>query len=300
MLQKVLVEKLEAELLPPMITQLLEERLATLLEKCEAYLPLVAWPTVLTVTQNLSSHEAMCCLKTWSNSWTTSARFHDSNLERCALGCKSALDDLSHYVRCERLWVEVDIATSVEVEEEPDTIQQRLLLETPTSERARRLVVAFSGYHVLKNGHLGRIQRTEASNDYRDVISLTRSLADAYAIKHPRKGPRGERRCESRRIECPEIVPSGTDARSCTLPEADFPTRYAVEDDRTTACGTWVPRPSAPEGASREGCEPECNDLALGEHHAGCSVALLALEAGEATMVTRTAHTIRILSPPWS
>lgn len=48
----------------------------------------------------LPTHEVVQVLKTWSNSWATSHRFHESQRLPCLLGCESGLDSLVHYAFC--------------------------------------------------------------------------------------------------------------------------------------------------------------------------------------------------------
>jgi hypothetical protein len=43
-------------------------------------------------------------LKTFFNSWTTSSRMHADICLPCLFGCAGAIDSLSHYLRCPRLW----------------------------------------------------------------------------------------------------------------------------------------------------------------------------------------------------
>ena len=60
---------------------------------------------------SLSSHCAMCVLKTWLHAWTTSHRMHGPEVLTCVFGCRAASDSLAHYVGCRRLWLAVTSAT---------------------------------------------------------------------------------------------------------------------------------------------------------------------------------------------
>ena len=99
-------------------------------------------------------------------------------------------------------------------------------------------MVAYSVYHVIKNGHLDAIQRASQANNYSSILDLARALADAYAIKFPR----------------------------------------AREDQRSTSSSSDPGDTSGKCAAAvghRDCCKPECADLAVGEHHPSCSAAYL-------------------------
>jgi len=55
----------------------------------------------LRVLRSLRKHDAMCVLKTWTNSWSTSKRYHEDPIFPCLLGCSAGgIDDLEHYYQC--------------------------------------------------------------------------------------------------------------------------------------------------------------------------------------------------------
>jgi len=47
--------------------------------------------------------EVMQVIKTWSNSWATTHRFHESGRLPCLLGCPDEPDSLDHYAFCVRM-----------------------------------------------------------------------------------------------------------------------------------------------------------------------------------------------------
>ena len=79
-------------------------------------------------------HEAMCFIKTVAKSWTTRLRYHDGALKFCAFGCRHAPDDLAHYISCVRLRSAIDKATGVAGEADPDSVRERLLLESANND----------------------------------------------------------------------------------------------------------------------------------------------------------------------
>ena len=53
--------------------------------------------------RKLKCYEAVQVLRTWSNSWSTSYRYHESRLLPCLLGCPGMADNMVHYARCPRI-----------------------------------------------------------------------------------------------------------------------------------------------------------------------------------------------------
>ena len=48
----------------------------------------------------MKCYEAIQVLRTWSNSWSTSYRYHESRKLPCLLGCAGMPDSISHYACC--------------------------------------------------------------------------------------------------------------------------------------------------------------------------------------------------------
>ena len=53
--------------------------------------------------RSLPMHVTIPVIKTYTNSWATSTRYHEKVRETCIFGCLAS-DCLSHYFRCEYLW----------------------------------------------------------------------------------------------------------------------------------------------------------------------------------------------------
>ena len=221
------------------LAKLFEKRLATTFCSLFPTAFTVDWASVFLLLRRGSMHGAMCFLETIANSWTTSTRYHDGVLDYCLFGCRNAPDDLANYIRCVRLWTEIDEATGVEVDVDPDGVRERLLLGSATAERIRRLTVAYSVYHAMKHGHINMIKRAAASGDFADVLKQTRVAAEAFVIKFPSRSTR------PRRSEAPITRPRGDSG------------------DR------------GKEHGLRDACEPECADLPSGQHHPCCSASYL-------------------------
>jgi len=55
---------------------------------------------VVPILRTLKCYEAVHVLRTWSNSWSTSYRYHESRLLPCLLGCPGMADNMKHYPCC--------------------------------------------------------------------------------------------------------------------------------------------------------------------------------------------------------
>ena len=200
--QWLFIESTMPVLHPLGLAKLFEKRLATTFCSLFPTAFTVDWAGVFLLLRRGSMHEAMCFIETLANSWTTSSRYHDSAVEFCAFGCRHAPDDLAHYICCVRLWSAIDRATGMAGEADPDSVRERLLLESANNDRKRRLTVAFSVCHAMKQGHLDMIKRAGASGDFANVLKQTRAAAETFAIKFPSIRPcRSEARIAPRRGE---------------------------------------------------------------------------------------------------
>ena len=54
----------------------------------------------LLIVKSLKPHVAVQVIKTWSNAWATTHRFHEARRLPCLFGCSDALDSLNHYAFC--------------------------------------------------------------------------------------------------------------------------------------------------------------------------------------------------------
>ena len=48
--------------------------------------------------------DAVKIIKTWSNGWATSSRYHEGVILPCLFGCKACTDNLQHYMQCPHLF----------------------------------------------------------------------------------------------------------------------------------------------------------------------------------------------------
>ena len=89
----------------------------------------------------------MKIVKTWTNAWSTSRRYHEKCILPCLLGCSDGVDDLSHYFRCFRLWPIVDNCFGDLV---PSGSFFKHGLKSPTKSCLLVNAAIFHAYHAVK------------------------------------------------------------------------------------------------------------------------------------------------------
>jgi len=126
---------------------------------------------VLPLISKMRVHEAMQIIKTWTNSWATSVRYHESTIFPCLLGCtdkdryfgmiqvppcpkafghlgSSPCDDFSHYLICPKMWRVIDSIVTHSVPIDP---LKRLGLIDSNYENLFTLACCFHAYHAIKH-----------------------------------------------------------------------------------------------------------------------------------------------------
>ena len=84
-----------------------------------------------------------CVIKSWSHSWCTSSRFHESPVLPCIFGCSDQEDMLSHYLSCEPVRTIISSVLrlpAVSIQECPAV---RLNLISPSVFKAKVVAMAF-------------------------------------------------------------------------------------------------------------------------------------------------------------
>ena len=142
---------------------------------------------------------AMSVIKTLSNSWATSARYHEDVRKWCLVGCHcfSGADDskqgpptdsLAHYLACPLLWSLIDSACRSPCTEWDLAVPHRLCLVNPTLRRAKILAIGYRIYHAVKMGHSEIWDTAVQQNSYNLmhelVLSLARHFADEFVLHH--------------------------------------------------------------------------------------------------------------------
>jgi hypothetical protein len=167
-------------------------------------LPVIDWRPAYHVLAKLTTHEALVVVKTWSNSWTTSARFHDNKLDSCLFGCfPEGSDALGHYLCCPRLWKIIASAkagleaASLVIASLDDDFDdslgdatpldplERLCVRSPSIANARTLVLAYTVYNTLKHEHFNLVACAPVYDDFSVLHRLAIDIARAAIIRSP-------------------------------------------------------------------------------------------------------------------
>ena len=170
--QKIFYEEFTKALYGTMPIELFERRLRHTFAPFANPLPVINWPAAFAQLRKSPKYEVFTVVWTWANSWTTSSRYHDDVLERCAFECRTGGDDLSHYIMCSRLWAAVSRATG---QRAAAGGFQRMCIEGTNHVSVDQLRVAFMTYHTLKWQHLDKLRTG------RNFGPLTLSIAEAAA-----------------------------------------------------------------------------------------------------------------------
>ena len=100
----------------------------------------------LLVVKSLKPHVAVQVLKTWSNAWATSHRFHESRRLPCLFGCHNKPESLNHYAFCPYIKSTVEQHNSVCNELSAECL---LGLSDPSIIRLKRVAAMFYAYHAV-------------------------------------------------------------------------------------------------------------------------------------------------------
>jgi hypothetical protein len=102
---------------------------------------------VTPLLSQLKCYESVQVLRTWSNSWSTSYRYHESRRLPCLLGCCGMPDCISHYSSCPLIHEYVSAAFG-------PSLSPECLKNFGTSARnldaLRQVACIYYAYHVVK------------------------------------------------------------------------------------------------------------------------------------------------------
>ena len=108
-----------------------------------------AFDSACAIMRKLRKHDVMCVIKTWTNSWSTSYRYHEPVLLPCLLGCQEGKDDLSHYVDC----IQIQIILDDLLLSSPSSPLERIGLQSISRESILTTAAVFCAYHAFKRSH---------------------------------------------------------------------------------------------------------------------------------------------------
>ena len=95
----------------------------------------------------LKCFESVQVLRTWSNSWSTSYRYHETHRLPCLLGCPNMPDCISHYSSCPLIheYVSATFGSSLS----PECLN-RLGTSARTLDALRQVACIYYAYHCVK------------------------------------------------------------------------------------------------------------------------------------------------------
>ena len=139
------------------------------------------WPALKALLGETSSHFATVALKTWFNSWATTARYHDNRCTQCVFGCAGADDDLRHYVVCMRLWRTIKIAFRDLV---PGTLEKRILVAESSRTDLHKLVVAFHTMQAIRMDHIDLVRSSARTRRFEELAQASLAVAKATVVRY--------------------------------------------------------------------------------------------------------------------
>ena len=237
----------------------------------------------------------------------------EPRVHSCLFGCRDVQDDLSHYLRCERFWRALKSALKATSTTGPLATNAPMLEKlaiTATSERLVCNLCALShGYHTLKANYRDAFLHASAAQIAQTSIDVLKSavLQVRAMLPFPRVSPavlpvppgfpaasRADQSigCDPRAVD-PQRAPVvgmrppseefSFELQSDTIDVTEYAGRWELCDNRNAQNGDGFRRNNIEDVLyGREFCEPECSDLAPGEHHPSCSMATLLPEIQEA------------------
>ena len=176
--QKKLYKKLVTGAYPNMICSTLARRVRTLFSPYQILDSDLDFEQAASFLRQLRKHDAMRVVKTWSNAWATSNRYHEAIRLPCLFGCAHQIDAQRHYVNCPLLY-----CITRQVLHVSDMPLERLAVSSPT--RASLLTVAcvFSAYHALKNTLATECLDGSTSLDPQQLLAALGLFAESLAAE---------------------------------------------------------------------------------------------------------------------
>jgi len=130
--------------------------------------------------RKLKCFEVVQVLRTWSNSWSTSYRYHESRLLPCLLGCPGEADNMIHYARCPLIQEYVSAAFGHSLFQECLESLGTTALEP---DALRQVTCIYYAYHVVKfhPGICTTHIRERTTHHRPDLCEIT-----PFPVTHPR------------------------------------------------------------------------------------------------------------------
>ena len=125
----------------------------------------------------------MTLIKTITNSWATSCRFHEPEILPCIFGCPEERDDLAHYLRCDPLWTILATAWGASLGFLSRSPLQRLGLINPSVTSFLHMVSASRVYHAIRRDSPDVVRSAISEQDFANLHDITLELANYFACE---------------------------------------------------------------------------------------------------------------------
>ena len=116
-------------------------------------------------------------IKSFTNSWITSHRFHEDKRWPCIFGCEGGLDTFEHYLGCDPLWTILVSCAGLGTAALHDSPVQRLGLANPTKQRFILITLASRCFHGIRMNHSAQVDLAIRERDFSNVQTLLLELA---------------------------------------------------------------------------------------------------------------------------
>ena len=159
--QSVMYEAIVNVLYPDYIPKLLQKRLKTL-DPAVSFPMDLNFSSLRAVFMTYPEYIIFTIIRSWANGWTTSHRMPEPALLPCILGCPGEIDSLSHYLRCDRLWRALKVASRRCSLALPSPffsapILAKLAVLNTEKTSVVMLCALSHAYHVIKNNFLEKM-----------------------------------------------------------------------------------------------------------------------------------------------
>ena len=113
-------------------------------------------------------------MKTWSNAWSTSHRYHEGKILPCMFGCHGCKDTLNHYLQCPHLFALWRYL--VEGTNEMPLIRWGLI--HPDKHTFHSIACVFSGYHAIRH----EFRSAQSFFEFNQQVLTTAQLRRAWTV----------------------------------------------------------------------------------------------------------------------
>ena len=133
--------------------------------------------SILRISKCCGKGIILSILKTWANSWATTSRMHEDVRWPCILGCPGEIDDLSHYLVCDRFWSGILAGVSA-----PASLIQvdpliKICIINPSALWAGLCAIGFKTYHAIRRDHRAEVHAAIFNGDWTHLANLIGELA---------------------------------------------------------------------------------------------------------------------------